>query len=1102
MLAITANTAGKATFRNEVQDRNGRKRAMSDDEYRAKLAAESHIDELAVISVPDSWNEDVNNKHQQRGMANQGWDYRRAYFEDADGRYYEVALSISRNGEVNEVYNVGQMRQKKNTASSLGSSVRKDGARTAIIDSDNDISVLNPSIAPDEPLSNSLFDSLTPEQLAKLLGEDKRYTLARQEGQKSRFEELLEQYGAMPDGEAPRTDSDHRTPRQTDPYNRVNRFTRTAMEAEQVTDDVRQEIRDDLSSDISSGRFVYEPIHNRDTLHKANQRLSSQGYEQAVDEFRGLYSSGHRMSAEDMALGERLIVEASKRGDTETATQLIADVAALGTEMGQAVQALRLIKRMTPEGRLLMLERTVNRINGKLVSEGKQPVQLAQQFREEMLRQETVDGMDQVQTDALQDIANQMPSTFADKINAWRYLSMLGNPRTHIRNIVGNAVFAPVRMVKDTLSLVGEQFLPASAERTKALHIKPEYRAFAEQDYEQVKAMLEASGSKYDMFSQIEQQKRIFRNPVVEKLRKWNEDALKAEDMWFKKRTYIRALAGYMQANHLSPEYLQSSTRKSDADFQKAQNYAMGEAYKSTFQDMSAMASALNQFERKNAATRLIGGAVMPFKKTPINILKRGVEYSPAGLADGLTRGVYQVSKGKITPAEFVDKITAGLTGSGILALGYFLASLGLLSAGEDDPQKKAAYDRALGSQNYAVDFNAVNRVFNLNLPNGTYTIDWLAPSVMPLMTGVELYNSFNTEYGEDVAPVGQVVTQLTKVINPVLEMSMMQGLLDVMQSFQTGSGGQLVDMAGSMATSYGGQFVPTLAGQFARTIDDTKRSTYAPANSPITPTAERFGRQMMAKLPGASEQLEPQVDVWGREIQQPGGSMAARAFNNMLNPGLYKPNTQTAVDDKLLALYDKTGESKVLPSGIGKAVEYGGKRYPLKASEYTAMQKQVGGKRYGDVQKLQSSVYTKELDDSQLSNVIANLYEYRTNEAKAEYLRGRGVDYDNGAYWKAKEAEQAGVSPVDYFAVKQIFSGDYDKAKVKYDTCKQLDLDFGTYQRITADLSDIKADKTQSGKTVKDSRKKKVIAYLNSTKMTKEQKWYFMLQEYPSMAK
>lgn len=237
--------------------------------------------------------------------------------------------------------------------------------------------------------------------------------------------------------------------------------------------------------------------------------------------------------------------------------------------------------------------------------------------------------------------------------------------------------FAPVRMVKDTLSLGRRAVSSRECGTHQGAAYKPEYRAFAEQDYEQVKAMLEASGSKYDMFSQIEQQKRIFRNPVVEKLRKWNEDALKAEDMWFKKRTYIRALAGYMQANHLSPEYLQSSTRKSDADFQKAQNYAMGEAYKSTFQDMSAMASALNQFERKNAATRLIGGAVMPFKKTPINILKRGVEYSPAGLADGLTRGVYQVSKGKITPAEFVDKITAGLTGSGIFGIGLFFGQPG-----------------------------------------------------------------------------------------------------------------------------------------------------------------------------------------------------------------------------------------------------------------------------------------------------------------------------------------------------------------------------------------------------------------------------------------
>ena len=103
-------------------------------------------------------------------MREQGWNYRRAYFEDADARYYEVTLSVSRNGDISEAYNVGRLQQRKNTASSRGSSVREDGARTAKIDSDNDVGVLDSSIAPDESLSNSLFDSLRPEQRTELLG--------------------------------------------------------------------------------------------------------------------------------------------------------------------------------------------------------------------------------------------------------------------------------------------------------------------------------------------------------------------------------------------------------------------------------------------------------------------------------------------------------------------------------------------------------------------------------------------------------------------------------------------------------------------------------------------------------------------------------------------------------------------------------------------------------------------------------------------------------------------------------------------------------------------------------------------------------------------
>lgn len=52
-----------------------------------------------------------------------------------------------------------------------GSSAREGGARASILpvgrfENTEDISAFESSIAPDEPLSNSLFDSLAPEQRA------------------------------------------------------------------------------------------------------------------------------------------------------------------------------------------------------------------------------------------------------------------------------------------------------------------------------------------------------------------------------------------------------------------------------------------------------------------------------------------------------------------------------------------------------------------------------------------------------------------------------------------------------------------------------------------------------------------------------------------------------------------------------------------------------------------------------------------------------------------------------------------------------------------------------------------------------------------------
>lgn len=203
ILAITENTAGKAKFRNTISVGRGRTREMTDAEYRLKLEMECHIDELAAISEPDSWNTDIGNKHAKRGMAQNGWEYRKAYYETLDGRNYEVTLSISQNGEigdvdVNEVYNVGHFQRRKNTASSLGSSTREGGAHAVKIPngtygSANGVSVYKGSIAENDSFGNGLFDNLTEEQWKKLRGDDNegevRYSLPMDERALSQPEE-------------------------------------------------------------------------------------------------------------------------------------------------------------------------------------------------------------------------------------------------------------------------------------------------------------------------------------------------------------------------------------------------------------------------------------------------------------------------------------------------------------------------------------------------------------------------------------------------------------------------------------------------------------------------------------------------------------------------------------------------------------------------------------------------------------------------------------------------------------------------------------------------------------------------------------------------
>ena len=107
-LTITKKETAKKA-RDNYKQVAGSKVKMSDDEFLVKLHAEAHIDELSEIATKDKTPTRADIKN--HSFATSGFTYRTAYFQDFDGKYYEVKLSIGSDGKTATVYNVGKIAE-------------------------------------------------------------------------------------------------------------------------------------------------------------------------------------------------------------------------------------------------------------------------------------------------------------------------------------------------------------------------------------------------------------------------------------------------------------------------------------------------------------------------------------------------------------------------------------------------------------------------------------------------------------------------------------------------------------------------------------------------------------------------------------------------------------------------------------------------------------------------------------------------------------------------------------------------------------------------------------------------------------------------------
>ena len=170
------------------------------------------------------------------------------------------------------------------------------------------------------------------------------------------YSNQLQQFGAIPEGENPARPID--VPKRTAKDNKVSWTARTILEAAATPDSAVG----DIGQAVVDGKFSYVPVTNKQTAADAETTIKRLGYQGVLSQFKTDVQNGVA-SEKVTALGLTLYNNAVNSGDTKLALDIAYDLAQSVRNGARATQAMRILKQLTPGGRLYMLQREVSKIN-------------------------------------------------------------------------------------------------------------------------------------------------------------------------------------------------------------------------------------------------------------------------------------------------------------------------------------------------------------------------------------------------------------------------------------------------------------------------------------------------------------------------------------------------------------------------------------------------------------------------------------------------------------------------------------------------------------------------------------------------------------------
>lgn len=795
-----------------------------------------------------------------------------------------------------------------------------------------------------------------------------------------------------------------------------------------------QENRDKLSKEDYIKH--YDTVSNEESMNKALDRLNEGGeaelnrwFAKGTDNkaFSNLQTT---WDSTDVAEGWILLKRAQDNGDYDMMVEVAKKMREIGTKSGQAVQMYNLLARLTPEG---MVKYATSELDEawKIASKNKskewvdkysEDFQLTPEETEYIVNQmQKVEKMPDGRAKTVEIakvqkmLQDKLPPIKGQGIKSWMRISMLLNPKTQVRNVLGNAVIAPVNTVADTFAAIADrQIAKKTGVRTTGnTNIKNYAKGFKKglvESYEDFKLGVNTrniQGNRFEIGegkSFNENHKGILSKPRNAISKGFNRldsllsFVLDAGDRGFYEASFVNSINNQMTLN------------KTNEVTQDMIDVATNEALSRTWQDNNNYTKFVLDIRRGmnkvSAKGYGLGDVLIPFAKTPANLTKAIVDYSPVGLLKTLASDARKLSNniktGTVTTEQqhrFVQNLGKATAGTMLYVAGMALAQAGITSGANDDKDVSDFMKNTLGIQPYSI-----------KIGNHTFTYDWAQPVAAPFAITADITRALNSD---DVALKDAITTSLDSGFNILLEQSFLSGIQNVLNTSYGSTTENIIDEVLGLPA----RAVPTFVKQINDMIDPKTRMTFENGKQ-----LESAKNQVKTKIPGLSDELPVKRDTLGREIEKYGGEN--NIFNIFFNPANISKGKVSESAKEIYDVYQATKDKTIMPRSApndlsmtitNKKGEKKKKELSLDNKDKSEFLKISGGIIDDNVKKLKDNKYYKKLDDDEKALVIKEIVDYSYNKAKADLL---DIDMSEVSGYKTVTKKlKGGMALYDYYA-------------------------------------------------------------------------------------